>query len=415
MIVPLVLAASQAEAQNEGGGAPSVPGYPSFPADTHGEYGCQVECGEPSLLGGGDGGVVRVVRGEGARFEYVVIGPAGQAEAVRRAIEAAGGRISRSFSMNGLGQMTTIATFSNPAARERARALIAQRAPDSALAPHHLFGFAQSRRSPRVYAPQLIGDAGPGGCRLSRPVTIGMIDGPVNIDHPSLSGAQITYESLVSPNTLPSANHGTAIAALLVGEDPDGALSGFARGARLHAIAVFSRREGGEEASVQRIVQAIDRLVQSGVRVINLSIAGPENQALNRALAAAAARGVVLVGASGNDRRPQVSWPAASDYVIAVTAVDAARRRFRMANTGEQIEFAAPGVDVYAARARGGGYVSGTSFAAPIVTALAARQMARGVRSSDTVRARLRAQVEPLGTGLRDTEFGWGLVRADGC
>ena len=139
-------------------------------------------------------------------------------------------------------------------------------------------------------------------------------------------------------------SHGTAVAALMVGEDASGALAGFARGARLFAISVFAERDDEEQASVDRIAMAIDRLVGHGVQLINMSLAGPENAALGRAVSAAAGRGVVLVAASGNERRSHVAWPAAAPEVIAVTAVDAARRRFRLANTGVEIEFAAPGV-----------------------------------------------------------------------
>jgi subtilisin family serine protease len=261
----------------------------------------------------------------------------------------------------------------------------------------------------------LIGDAGPGRCRLAAPMAIGMIDGPVNTDHPALRGADITYETLIQSSLIPGTDHGTAVAALLVGEDQTGALAGYARGARLHAISVFAMRDELEQAPVEAIATAIDRLVARGVRLINMSIAGPENAALARALTAAAEQGVVLVAASGNNRRERVSWPAAAPEVIAVTAIDAARRRFRLANTGVEIEFSAPGVDVYAARGRGAGYVSGTSFATPIVTALAARSMSRGAGGPEAIRARLRDGVETLGPGQRNTEYGWGLVKASGC
>lgn len=373
------------------------------------------DCGDCSVDQSGERPALRVLRTEGARYEHVVIGPQGQADAVRQAIEDAGGAIIRTRNMDALGQTTQIATFPSRAALEAAQTLIAQLAPDSSLALHHLYYFAQSRRSPRVYAPALIGDPAPGRCRLMQPISIGMIDGPVNIHHPALQGVDLTYETIIDGHREPSADHGTAVAALLVGEDGTGALAGFARGARLYAISVFSDRENIEEASVEGIAEAIDKMVAHGVRLINLSIAGPENAALGRALHAAAGQGVVMIAASGNDQRPLVSWPAASPDVIAVTAVDAARRRFRRANTGVQIEFAAPGVDVYTARANGAGYATGTSFAAPIVTALAARQMAHGVRSLDGVRAQLRSGVETLGPGTRNTDFGWGLVRAHGC
>src|SRR5690606_31026419 len=189
----------------------------------------------------------------------------------------------------------------------------------------------------------------------------------------------------------------------------------FARGARLHAISVFASGEEEPEANVERIAEAIDRLVANGVHLINLSLAGPPNDALGRAISAAAARGVVMVAASGNERRPVVAWPAAAPEVIAVTAIDAARHRFRLANTGAELEFSAPGVDIYAAQARGARYVSGTSFAAPIVTALAARQMAQGRSSTSAIRAALRSAAEPLGAGSRNADFGYGLVRSGGC
>lgn len=358
----------------------------------------------------------RVQVTEGGRYEWVVIGPSGQADAVRAAIEGANGQIIRRSEQGALGQTTQIAYFLSPADRAAAEEAIARLAPESSLALHHLFHFAQAAgRAPRLYAPALIGEEQPGRCRLARPVSIGMIDGPINLDHPALRGVDVTYETLVARGTLPQADHGTAVAVLMVGEDPSGALAGFARGARLHAISVFAQTEQEEETNVERIAEAINRLVGQGVHLINLSLAGPENAALGRAVAAAAARGVVLVAASGNERRPLVAWPAAAPDVIAVTAVDASRRRFRLANTGVEIEFAAPGVDVYAARARGAGYVTGTSFAAPIVTALAARQMAQGAGSLAAVRAALQASVQTLGPGSRNTDFGWGLVRSDGC
>lgn len=397
----LVLATSTAGAQTEYD--PSLPG----------DYG--IDCSS-ACQDGAFPSAPRVVRAEGGRYEYVVIGPAGESDAVLAAILEVGGTIIRGSDLNGLGLRSQIATFPHRSAYEAALAAIARIAPNSALGPQHLYGFAQFlNRAPRVYAPTLIGDEAPERCRLRQPLTIGMIDGPVNAAHPALAGVDLSYASLVPGNREPRADHGTAVAALLVGEDPSGALAGFARGARLRAISVFSQNEDGEAASVERIAEAIDVLVGDGVRLINLSISGPENAALARAISAASAWGAVLVAASGNDRRPHVAWPAAAPEVIAVTAIDAARRRFVMANTGAEIEFAAPGVDVYAARASGGGYVSGTSFATPIVTALVARQMAGGASTTEAVRARLRASVETLGPGQHNTDFGWGLVKANGC
>lgn len=378
--------------------------------------GCSVGCnydegGEILAQNPSSGVAPRVRTNEGGQFEFVVIGPIGELGEVRAAIEAVGGRVVRSGSLPGLGDAQVIAVFPSTAARERAIEILRERAPNSALAPHHIFSYA----SARLYAAGLIGDPVAGGCAAPGGMVIGMIDGPVNTAHPALAGASVRFEDLATSNRHARRDHGTGVAALLVGEDGAQGVSGFARGARLEAIGVFERRDDSDESSVELIVTALDRLVGRGVRLINMSLSGPENAALARALESAASRGVVIVAAAGNHRRPNVAWPAAAPDVIAVTAVDAARRLFRLANTGVEIEFSAPGVDVYTARESGAGYASGTSFAAPIVTALAARIMARGAQSVDAVRSALRDGVEPLGPGRRNTQFGWGLVRSGGC
>jgi hypothetical protein len=358
------------------------------------------------------GGLSRARLAPGSMLESIVVGPAGDRAAVEALAARVGATILRGAELPALGQFNLILTFPSDAARAAFAEALAREQPASGVSLHWIYSFAQAQ--PRVYAPALIGEVEPGRCRLARPVRIGMIDGPVATDHPALRGARVRHVALVPPGRAAPADHGTAVAALLVGEDPSGLLGGFARGADLVAVSVFAGTDEGEETAVELIVAALDRLVAEGAQVVNLSLAGPESAALRAGLAAAARRGVVMVGAAGNGRARSVAWPAAAPEVIAVTAVDAARRRFRLANIGAETEFAAPGVDIYAARARGAGYVSGTSFAAPIVTALVARQIAAGTRSADGARARLRAGVQPLGTGPRNPEFGWGLVRG-GC
>lgn len=353
-----------------------------------------------------------VARAQGWRVEHVIAGPLTQAGAMIAVVQDAGGEVIRRRDLPALRQVLLVALFPTEGARDTAVNRLAQIVPASSLDLHHLYRFAQG--TPRLYAPALIGDPAPGACRLRRSIAIGMIDGPVNTGHSALRGARVRAESLIERGAVPPADHGTAVAALLVGEAAASGLGGFAIGGELHAIAVFTLRDRVEETTVELIAMALDRLVGRNVRLINMSFAGPENTAFRQILAAAAQRGVVLVAASGNDAARRVAYPAAAPDVIAVTAIDAARRRYSRANTGAQIEFAAPGVDLYAARAGGAGYVSGTSYAAPIVTGLAARLMAQGAGSAQAVRAGLRSNAQNLGGG-RNAETGWGLVRTSGC
>jgi subtilisin family serine protease len=111
--------------------------------------------------------------------------------------------------------------------------------------------------------------------------------------------------------------------------------------------------------------------------VINISLVGPPNMLVQRAIQIVRSRGIQIVAAVGNDgpaAPPQ--YPASYPGVIAVTAVDGGGRALPEAGKAAHVDFAAPGADM-AAALPGNGYtrVRGTSFAAPLA---AARLLAAG-------------------------------------
>ncbi len=215
-----------------------------------------------------------------------------------------------------------------------------------------------------------------------RPGTrIAMIDGGV-ASHPSLARAGIEQRGFAGPAQ--PTGHGTAVGSLLVGEQA--AFRGAARGAQLFVGDVY----GGNPAagSATAIVRALAWAASKKPSVINISLVGPANRTLARAIGALRARGIALVAAVGNDgpaAPPQ--YPASYPGVVAVTGVDAGNRALREAGRSTHLDFAAPGADL-AAALPGRGYteVRGTSFAAPFV---AARLAAAGTA------ARLSAEAQP--------------------
>lgn len=258
----------------------------------------------------------------------------------------------------------------------------------------------------------------PGGMPCAAVVPIGMIDTGVNDGHDILAGARIDLTRLGDEALDPAtAVHGTAIASLLVG-NPDSRVPGLVAGAELVAVDVFSQESGDERADVFSLVAGIDLLLERGVRVVNLSLAGPENAVLREVLDTVGAQDrTVLIAAVGNggpDAPP--AWPAAHPDVLAVTAVDARGRVYRGAQRGAHVDLAAPGVDLLAATSiRGARGKSGTSYAAPFVTAAAALVLARtpelGARD---VAAALKASARDLGAEGADEVFGAGLLDAGG-
>lgn len=254
------------------------------------------------------------------------------------------------------------------------------------------------------------------GC--GRGVRIGLVDSPIDASLPALAGRGIVSRDFLDPEATPApAEHGSALAAILIGGAspamPAPSVTGLLPGAELYAAAVFERdSEGASVASVVAVAAAIDWLVGEGVPVINLSLSGPDNALMKLAVERAVERGAIPVAAVGNDGPDAPpAYPAAYDRVIAVTAVDGGQQVYDLANQGSHVDFAAPGVNVWAASAEGGAFYTGSSFAAPFVTAALAALRLEGEAGLAELESRLAAGALDLGDPGRDPTYGWGLIR----
>ncbi len=241
---------------------------------------------------------------------------------------------------------------------------------------------------------------------------IGMIDSDVDTTHPSLASARIQTRSFTPEGAELPDFHGTAIASIIVADAVG--YKGLAPKAEVYAASVFENdRQRGEIASTVSLVRALDWLMSSGVDVVNVSLAGPPNRLLEAALGRAQEHGVLILAAAGNGGPvAQPMYPAAYDSVVAVTAVDAGGRVFRLANRGAYLDLAAPGVGLLHAKA-GGGYTvsSGTSFAVPFAATAAARL--RQLQPAANALELLYDSAEDLGPPGRDEIYGYGLLRPE--
>ena len=239
---------------------------------------------------------------------------------------------------------------------------------------------------------------------------IGIIDSSVDKQHSAFSEASITTRRFVE-NDRPPNFHGTAIASIIAGNAPSAL--GLAPRAELFAAEVFDQTaEQGEFASTVSLIKALSWLVTQEVSVINISLAGPPNRLLETALARVRERGVLAIAAAGNGGpMAQPMYPAAYPEVVAVTATDNRGRAFRLANRGEYVDIAAPGVNIRHAQA-GGGYAasSGTSYAVPFVTVAAARLLQLNGEPNSMLDA-LYASAVDVGAPGRDQIYGYGQLQ----
>lgn len=247
-----------------------------------------------------------------------------------------------------------------------------------------------------------------------RGVKIAVIDSGVDQGHRDLAGAvSEAFDATGNSDGKPDV-HGTAIAGIIRAR---GLVSGVAPDATLLAARAFyavPRRELPESTSFI-LLRALDWSVQHGAKVINLSFSGGRDPVIERAVAAAAQRNVIMVAAAGNGGPTAApAYPAAYPDVIAVTAHDSNDRLYAHANHGTYISVAAPGVDILVPALRNGHmFMSGTSMAAAHVSGIMALMLERApnLRPEDAVRV-LTETAQDLGEAGRDDSFGAGRVQA---
>lgn len=217
-------------------------------------------------------------------------------------------------------------------------------------------------------------------------VCIAILDGPVDLSHPSLRHARLSMLGARSKSCYGDAAclHGTHVASLIFAQHGEGPLKGVAPRCRGIVIPVFSDEpalEGAIRPCAQSdLARAIEAAVGYGARIINISAgqpghAGTADARLLRAVELCSRRGVLIVAAAGNDGCDCLHLPAALPTVLTVGAHGADGAPSESSNFGGAYQrqgIVAPGLSILGA-APGARYErrSGTSFAAPLVSGLA--------------------------------------------
>lgn len=232
--------------------------------------------------------------------------------------------------------------------------------------------------------------------QASGPFDIGVavLDTGIDMDHPDLNFAGgITFIRTKSgPDD--DNGHGTHVAGIIAAKDNDIGVVGVIPGASLYAVKVLDKTGAGTWSGV---IAGIDWVTANAdakkIKVVNMSLGGSgsdTDSSLRQAINASVSKGITYVVAAGNDAADAKNTvPAAYDSVITVSAIvdtdgkaggigpytsygpDDTFASF--SNYGEDVDIAAPGVNILSTW-KGGGYktISGTSMATPHVAGTAA-------------------------------------------
>lgn len=216
-------------------------------------------------------------------------------------------------------------------------------------------------------------------------IKIGLIDGPVAIDHRDLAAQNIHQVPGKQSGACSSTNsvacvHGTFVAGILMA-NRGSAAPAICPGCTLLVRPIFAEKTpiNGDmpSAKPEELASAIVETVRAGARVINLSAAVAESslsgeRELEEALNYSAQHNVLIVAAAGNQGTVGSSAITRHPWAIPVAACDLEGRMMAASNLGKSIGthgLTAPGTDITSLAANGKPQTfSGTSAAVPFVT-----------------------------------------------
>lgn len=243
------------------------------------------------------------------------------------------------------------------------------------------------------------------------PVTI--VDTGIDVSHPEFAGRPDTLMLNEQEPVGVGGEHGTMVASV-VGAPTNGVgVVGIYPRAVLRSWDVA--KGTGRELASHEISGGVLAAARAGKGVINLSVGGTRDLAIELAIGEAVARGSLVVAASGNDgeRGSELGYPAALPHVTTVAATDATGRVASFSSRSPYVDLAAPGDGILVASALGKNWLraSGTSFSSPLVAGAAAWiWTARPELSADQLAEILRRSARDIDAPGRDPASGFGML-----
>lgn len=205
-------------------------------------------------------------------------------------------------------------------------------------------------------------------------VRIAILDSGCDLDHPDLKNNLLPGKNFINPKKPPQDDnqHGTHVAGIIAAEHNDIGMVGVAPKAKIIPIKVLDKNGNG---SLSSVAEGIRFALSAKADIISMSLGSPRKlQQVRKAIQLAARHGVPTFVAAGNaGKTKDVFFPAAYPETIAVGSIDENFDRSAFSNTGENLDFMAPGGKIFSTVPDDWyAILSGTSMACPFAVGVAA-------------------------------------------
>ena len=215
------------------------------------------------------------------------------------------------------------------------------------------------------------------------------------------------YDAVNDGNGTTDCNgHGTHVAGTIAGSKYGGAKS-----TTVVAVRVLDCTGAGYSSSVVAGINWVIASHPGGTGVINMSLGGGANAAVDQAVADATAAGLVVVVAAGNSGADACNYsPARAPSALTIGAVDRTTAKASFSNFGRCVDMWAPGTQItsdYIGGSSATATMSGTSMASPHVAGMVARllQARPGISAAQITDTLTASSLSANPAGLPVVEF----------
>lgn len=255
-------------------------------------------------------------------------------------------------------------------------------------------------------------------------VKVAVLDTGCDLDHPDLKANLLPGYNVIKPSAQPwdDNNHGTHVCGIIAAENNDIGMVGVAPKCGVVPVKVLDRHGNGSLVDVATGIRwAVD---EAKVDLICMSLGSPNPvQEVRKAIQYARSKGAVCFVAAGNSGiTKNVFYPANYPETIAIGSVDENLARSSFSNTGDNLDFMAPGNRILSTVPDNWyAVLSGTSMATPFAVGIAAlllshaRNKGEGdrLRTSEAYIEEIREHTIPISDPrLKDNAFyqGFGII-----
>lgn len=206
-------------------------------------------------------------------------------------------------------------------------------------------------------------------------VTIAVLDTGADLEHPDLKNNLLEGINFIDKSKPPidDNGHGTHITGTLVAENNHIGMIGVCPKSKVIPVKVLDKHGDGDLITVAEGIRwAADK---GGIDFLAMSLGSPTKlQNVRKAIQYAESKGVVCFVAAGNaGKTTEIFYPANYKETISIGAIDQNFKRAEFSCTGQNLDFMAPGVDIFSTFPKNWyATLSGTSMACPFAVGVAA-------------------------------------------